>query len=216
MSILLSRLLQQDAPLPSGADFAVQGITSDSREVKPGFVFAALPGTKVDGSAYIAKAFAAGAVAAICQRGSYQGVGLIIECDNPRRLLALMASRFYDRQPNTIVAVTGTNGKTSVSVFVRQIWAAMGFRAASLGTIGVVGPDGAEYLAHTTPDPVQLAQLVSKLRDDHVQHLAIEASSHGLAQYRLDGLRLTAGAFTNLTQDHLDYHHSFEDRKSVV
>ena len=210
MTILLSRLLQQDASLPSGADVVVLGITSDSRDVKPGYVLAALPGTKVDGSAYIAKAFADGAVAAICQRGSYQGAGLIIESDNPRRLLALMAARFYDRQPDTIVAVTGTNGKTSVSVFVRQIWAAMGFRAASLGTIGVVGPDGSEYLAHTTPDPVQLAALAAKLRDDHVQHLAIEASSHGLAQYRLDGLRLTAGAFTNLTQDHLDYHHSFE------
>jgi UDP-N-acetylmuramoyl-L-alanyl-D-glutamate--2,6-diaminopimelate ligase len=210
MSIMLSRLLQQDAPLPKGGDVSVIGITSDSREVKTGFVFAALPGTKVDGSAYIAKAFANGAVAAIAQRGSYQGAGLVIESDNPRRLLALMAARFYDRQPDTIVAVTGTNGKTSVSVFVRQIWAAMGFRAASLGTIGVVGPDGAEYLAHTTPDPVQLAALAAKLRDDHVQHLAIEASSHGLAQYRLDGLRLTAGAFTNLTQDHLDYHYSFE------
>ena len=140
MTILLSRLLQDDAPLPSGGDVVVQGITSDSRDVRPGFVFAALPGTKVDGSAYIAKAFESGAVAAICERGSYRGSGLIVETDNPRRLLALMAARFYDSQPDTIVAVTGTNGKTSVSVFVRQIWTAMGFRAASLGTIGVVGP----------------------------------------------------------------------------
>ena len=210
MTILLSRLLQDDAPLPSGGDVVVQGITSDSRDVRPGFVFAALPGTKVDGSAYIAKAFESGAVAAISERGSYRGSGLIVETDNPRRLLALMAARFYDGQPDTIVAVTGTNGKTSVSVFVRQIWKAMGFRAASLGTIGVVGPDGSEYLAHTTPDPVKLAQMVAKLRDDHVQHLAVEASSHGLAQYRLDGLRLTAGAFTNLTRDHLDYHGTIE------
>lgn len=210
MTVLLSHLLQHDAAMPGGFDVGVQGITSDSREVKSGFVFAALPGTKVDGSAFIAKAFANGAVAAIGLPGSYQGTGLVIETKNPRRLLALMASRLYDRQPDTIVAVTGTNGKTSVSVFVRQIWAAMGFRAASLGTIGVVGPDGAEYLAHTTPDPVQLSALAAKLRDDHVDHLAIEASSHGLAQFRLDGLRLTAGAFTNLTQDHLDYHHSFE------
>ncbi len=210
MTVLLSHLLQHDAAMPDGVDVGVQGITSDSREVKSGFVFAALPGTKVDGSAFIAKAFANGAVAAIGLPGSYQGTGLVIETKNPRRLLALMASRLYDRQPDTIVAVTGTNGKTSVSVFVRQIWAAMGFRAASLGTIGVVGPDGAEYLAHTTPDPVQLSALAAKLRDDHVDHLAIEASSHGLAQFRLDGLRLTAGAFTNLTQDHLDYHHSFE------
>ena len=210
MTVLLSKLLQQDAALPQGGDVAVHGITSDSRAVKPGFVFAGLPGTKVDGSAYVAQAFASGAVAAVCASGSYSGAGAVVETDNPRKLLALMAARFYDRQPDTIVAVTGTNGKTSVSVFVRQIWAAMGFRAASLGTIGVVGPDGSEYLAHTTPDPVQLAQLAAKLRDDHVQHLAIEASSHGLAQYRLDGMRLTAGAFTNLTRDHLDYHSTLE------
>ena len=210
MTVLLSRLLQHDAALPKGGDVFVEGITSDSRAVKPGFVFAGLPGTKVDGSAYVEQAFASGAIAAICQTGSYKGAGAVIETKNPRRLLALIAARFYDRQPDTIVAVTGTNGKTSVSVFVRQIWAAMGFRAASLGTIGVVGPDGSEYLAHTTPDPVQLAQIAAKLRDDHVQHLAIEASSHGLAQYRLDGLRLTAGAFTNLTRDHLDYHTTLE------
>lgn len=210
MTVLLSRLLQHDAALPLSGDVLVEGITADSRAVKLGFVFAGLPGTKVDGIAYVVQAFANGAVAAVCQSGSYSGAGAVIETDNPRRLLALMAARFYDRQPDTIVAVTGTNGKTSVSVFVRQIWAKMGFRAASLGTIGVVGPDGAEYLAHTTPDPVQLAQLAAKLRDDHVQHLAIEASSHGLAQFRLDGLRLTAGAFTNLTRDHLDYHSTLE------
>ena len=119
MTVLLSRLLQHDAPSPSSGDVVIHGITSDSREVRPGFVFAALPGTKVDGSTFIERAFASGAVATICQRGSYKGTGLIIETDNPRRLLALMAARFYDRQPDTIVAVTGTNGKTSVSVFVR-------------------------------------------------------------------------------------------------
>ena len=210
MTVLLSRLLQKDAALPKGGDLVVEGITSDSRAVKPGFIFAALPGTKVDGGAYVMQAFANGAVAAICKTGSYNGVEAVIETENPHRLLALMAARFYDRQPDTIVAVTGTNGKTSVSVFVRQIWAAMGFRAASLGTIGVVGPVGSEYLTHTTPGPVQLAQLAAKLRDDHVQHLAIEASSHGLAQCRMDGLRLTAGAFTNLTRDHLDYHLTLE------
>jgi UDP-N-acetylmuramoyl-L-alanyl-D-glutamate--2,6-diaminopimelate ligase len=207
----LSHLLQQDATLPFGGDVQVRGLTADSREVEPGFVFAALPGTKVDGRAFITQAFAKGAVAVICQRGTHKGTGAIIETDNPRRMLALMAARFYDRQPDTIVAVTGTNGKTSVAVFVRQIWEAMGFRAASLGTIGVVGPQGTEYLAHTTPDPVQLQKLVAGLRDNQVQHLAIEASSHGLSQFRLDGLRLTAGAFTNLTRDHLDYHATFED-----
>jgi UDP-N-acetylmuramoyl-L-alanyl-D-glutamate--2,6-diaminopimelate ligase len=211
MSQTLSRLVMQDAPLPKGAGILISGITADSRAVEPGFVFAALPGTKVDGNQFISQAFAKGAAAAICQKGTYHGDGLIVESDNPRQLLALIAARFYERQPDTIVAVTGTNGKTSVSVFVRQIWEAMGFRAASLGTIGVVGPSGSEYLAHTTPDPVQLQKLAAKLRDDHVQHLAIEASSHGLSQYRLDGLRFTAGAFTNLTRDHLDYHATVED-----
>ncbi len=162
MTIPLSRLLKHDAPLPQGGDVVIHGLTADSREVKPGFLFAALPGAKVDGASYIDNAFKAGAVAALARTGAYKGKHPVIAVDNPRRLLALLAARFYERQPDTIVAVTGTNGKTSVSVFVRQIWAAMGFRAASLGTIGVVGPDGAQYLAHTTPDPVQLAELAAR------------------------------------------------------
>ncbi len=205
MSIRLSHLLLDDAQLPKIGDVQIAGMTSDSREVQAGFVFVALPGTKADGASFIPQAIKQGAVAVVCQSASFSG-DTTIQSDNPRRLLSLMAARFYDRQPDTVVAVTGTNGKTSVTVFVRQIWEAMGFRAASLGTIGVVGPNGSEYLSHTTPDPVKLHALAAKLRDDHVQHLAIEASSHGLAQYRLDGLRLTAGAFTNLTRDHLDYH----------
>ena len=211
MTVLLSHLLKQDAPLPQGGDMAISGVTADSRKVEPGFLFAALPGSKVDGAQFIASALAAGAAAVICETGAAKGQGPLIPVAEPRRLLALVAARFYDLQPETIVAVTGTNGKTSVAVFVRQIWAAMGFRAASLGTIGVVGPEGAKYLAHTTPDPVQLAALCAELRHDGVKHLAIEASSHGLEQNRLDGLRLTAGAFTNITRDHLDYHGSFEN-----
>jgi UDP-N-acetylmuramoyl-L-alanyl-D-glutamate--2,6-diaminopimelate ligase len=211
MTKSLKQLLQHNALISEADNVLVHGITSDSRQVKPGFVFFALSGTKLDGAKYIAQALDNGASAIICQTGSYQGQGLVIESDNPRLLLALMAARFQDRQPDTIVAVTGTNGKTSVAVFVRQIWAAMGFRAASLGTIGVVGPEGTQYLGHTTPDPVQLSQIAANLRDDHVQHLAIEASSHGLSQYRLDGLRLTAGGFTNLTRDHLDYHATIEE-----
>ncbi len=207
---MLSRLLLNDAPLPPGADLAIAGITSDSRVVKPGFVFAALPGTKADGANFIPQALAQGAVAVLCKTGAYKGDGSIIAVENPRRMLALMASRFYDSQPDTIVAVTGTNGKTSVAVFVRQIWEAMGFRPASLGTVGIIGPSGASYLGHTTPDPVELAKLAADLVEDHVDHLAIEASSHGLEQNRLDGLRLTAGAFTNITRDHLDYHLTFE------
>jgi UDP-N-acetylmuramoyl-L-alanyl-D-glutamate--2,6-diaminopimelate ligase len=207
MSLRLSRLLLDDAALPLGSDPIIEGITADSREVKPGFVFVALPGVKADGATFIPQALAQGAVAVVSEKGESGS----IKSDNPRRLLALMAARFYDRQPDTVVAVTGTNGKTSVSVFVRQIWEQMGFRAASLGTIGVVGPSGSTYLSHTTPDPVKLHQMMAELAEDKVEHLAIEASSHGLSQNRLDGLRLTAAAFTNLSRDHLDYHASMED-----
>ena len=210
MSAALSHLLKSDVPLPQGDDVSIGGITDDSRAVKPGFLFVALAGSKADGASYIDQALANGAAAVIATNGAYAGPHKIISVENPRRILALAASRFYDRQPETIIAVTGTNGKTSVSVFVRQIWEAMGFRAASLGTIGVVGPHSSKYLAHTTPGPVQLAQLSAELRDDGVKHLAIEASSHGLEQNRLDGLLLAAGGFTNLTRDHLDYHSTFE------
>ena len=161
MSVALSHLLQSDASLPPGGDVPILGITDDSRAVKSGFLFVALAGSKVDGASYIDQAFAHGAVAVIASNGAYAGPNKVIAVENPRRILALAASRFHDRQPETIIAVTGTNGKTSVSVFVRQIWEAMGFRAASLGTIGVVGPQGAKYLAHTTPGPVQLAQLAA-------------------------------------------------------
>ncbi len=207
----LQRLLAQDAPVPQGAgDVLVSGITSDSRAVQPGFIFAALHGTKSDGASFIPQALSAGASAVIVAKGVYNGPGLVIAVENPRLLLAQVAARFYGKQPDTIVAVTGTNGKTSVAVFVRQIWAEMGFRAASLGTIGIVGPEGTAKLEHTTPDPVQLQESVAALAKDGIEHLAIEASSHGLAQHRLDGLRFTAGAFTNLTRDHLDYHGSFD------
>lgn len=206
----LATIIGKDAAVPFGAEgVVVTGITADSCAVQPGFVFAALPGTKVDGTSFIAAAFAQGAIAAIAPHGTIAD-GLIIATDNPRLLLAKMAARLSGEQPDTIIAVTGTNGKTSVAVFVRQIWEAMGFRAASLGTIGVVGPSGSEYLQHTTPDPVQLHALAAKLKEDHVDHLVVEASSHGLAQYRLDGLRLTAGGFTNITRDHLDYHETFD------
>jgi UDP-N-acetylmuramoyl-L-alanyl-D-glutamate--2,6-diaminopimelate ligase len=207
MANRLVSLVGQDGGVPAGAgDIAALGITADSRRVAPGFIFAALPGSKVDGTRFIPQALAQGAVAVIAQRGAYQGPGVVIETDNPRRLYALMVARLSGPQPDTIVAVTGTNGKTSVAAFVRQIWSALGFRAASLGTIGVVGPSGAQYLSHTTPDPVELHAIAAGLKQDHVDHLAIEASSHGLDQFRLDGLRLCAGGFTNLTRDHMDYH----------
>jgi UDP-N-acetylmuramoyl-L-alanyl-D-glutamate--2,6-diaminopimelate ligase len=125
---------------------------------------------------------------------------------NPRRRLALMAARFYGAQPKTIAAVTGTNGKTSVAAFAMQLWQALGLPAASLGTLGVRGDGLALPLALTTPDPVTLHRLLADVQCRGIEHLAIEASSHGLDQYRLDGVRMAAGAFTNLTRDHMDYH----------
>jgi len=189
---------------------AIAGLTADSREVKPGYVFAALPGSAANGAAFITNAVAAGAVAVVAPKGITAKVP-VIAAENPRRLFALMAARFFGAQPDLVVAVTGTNGKTSVAAFVREIWVSMGFRAASLGTVGVVSPSGTIELAHTTPDPVKLHEIMAGLAADRVRHLAIEASCHGLSQYRLDGLRMSAAAFTNLTRDHLDYHASFAD-----
>lgn len=210
MTISLATLAGTDATIPAAAGaMRIAGLTADSREVKPGFLFAALPGTSVDGAKFIADAVAAGAAAVLAPPGASASVP-VVHSDNPRRLFALMAARYFGRQPDLIVAVTGTSGKTSIASFAREIWTAMGMRAASLGTIGVVSPSGTFELDHTTPDPVRLQQAVAQLKADHVDHLAIEASSHGLDQYRLDGLRLSAGAFTNLSHDHLDYHPSKE------
>lgn len=214
MSVLLSRLLADDAVLPQGAnDAAISGVTADSRQVRPGYLFAALPGSKVDGAQFIPQAVEAGAAAVITGKSAQapQARSIVIKSENPHQLFARIASRFAGSQPDIIVAVTGTNGKTSVAAFVREIWKSMGFRAASIGTVGIVGPAGEEYLAHTTPDPVKLHHALASLTQDHVTHLAMEASSHGLAQFRLDGVQLAAGGFTNLTRDHLDYHASFED-----
>lgn len=212
MSLSLARIVGDDGIVPpDSASLKVTGITSDSREARPGYLFVAIPGGTTDGAAYISDARAKGAAAVAGLPGLIKGQGPFVETDNPRLLLAAAAARFYARQPHTIAAVTGTNGKTSVSVFVRQIWESMGFRAASMGTIGVISPLGIEDATHTTPDPAHLHETLARLADNHVEHLAIEASSHGLAQYRLHGLRLTAASFTNLTQDHLDYHHGMDD-----
>ena len=130
--------------------------------------------------------------------------------ENARRALALAAANFFPRQPSTIAAVTGTSGKTSVAAFTRQIWTALGLQAASIGTIGVVSPKGETYGSLTTPDPVELHRTLDQLAGEGVTHLALEASSHGLDQHRLDGVRIAAGAFTNLSRDHLDYHPTIE------
>jgi UDP-N-acetylmuramoyl-L-alanyl-D-glutamate--2,6-diaminopimelate ligase len=210
MEFAIERLFEGIAELPPQlAGTKVAGVASDSRRVKPGDVFIAMSGLATDGVKFIDDARAKGAVAVVSEVKPGHRTLPHIVTSNSRRALALLAARVFPEQPETIVAVTGTNGKTSVAVFVRQIWETMGFRAASLGTTGVIGPGGsAQHLSHTTPDPLELHSLVASLRKDQVKHLVLEASSHGLDQHRLDGLRLTAGAFTNLTHDHLDYHAS--------
>jgi UDP-N-acetylmuramoyl-L-alanyl-D-glutamate--2,6-diaminopimelate ligase len=195
------------------ADIDVRGVTADSRSVKPGDIFVAIAGGKTDGLRFIAPAVAAGAVAVLAERmpdAPLPAGVAFARVGNARRALALIAAKFYPRQPHIIAAITGTSGKTSVAAFTRQIWTALGHRAASIGTIGVVSPRGETYGSLTTPDPVVLHQSIDQLAGDGVTHLAIEASSHGLDQYRLDGLRIAAGAFTNITRDHLDYHLNFE------
>ena len=192
----------------TAADPEVVGVTADSRKVEPGWLFAALAGSKADGATYAAQAVDKGAGAVLTGADTTLGdVGVpVLGADDPRRALALVAARFFADQPATIVAVTGTSGKTSVAAFVRQIWAHHGLAAASIGTIGIVKPDGAAYGSLTTPDPVDLARDLASLAHEGVTHVALEASSHGLDQHRLDGVRVSAGAFTNLSRDHLDYH----------
>jgi UDP-N-acetylmuramoyl-L-alanyl-D-glutamate--2,6-diaminopimelate ligase len=191
---------------------AASGVTADSRKVKSGDVFVAVPGTKTDGFAFAAQAAAAGAAAIVGEgdRPALPSGTPFVRVSNARRALSLIAARIYPRQPNVIAAVTGTSGKTSVAAFTRQIWAALGYAAASIGTIGVVTGSREVFGSLTTPDPVDLHRTLSELAGEGVTHLAMEASSHGLDQHRLDGVRVAAGAFTNLTRDHLDYHPSVE------
>ena len=186
------------------------GITADSRRVAPGFLFAALPGSHADGRAFIADAVSRGAVAVLAPQGTAWPPGVpprpLLEDPEPRRRLAQLAAGLAGRQPRTVVGVTGTNGKTSTVEFLRQIWAAGDKPAASLGTLGLTAPGFEPGPGLTTPDPVSLAETLAALARAGVQHAAMEASSHGLDQFRLDGVRLAAAAFTNLTRDHLDYH----------
>jgi UDP-N-acetylmuramoyl-L-alanyl-D-glutamate--2,6-diaminopimelate ligase len=194
------------------AGIDITGIAADSRKVKAGFLFFAIAGARADGAHFARAAAAAGAVAVAAEQ---RPDGLLAEVvfvpvANARRALALAAAKFFTRQPGIIAAVTGTSGKTSVAAFTRQIWSALGFPAASIGTIGVVSPTAETYGSLTTPDPVELHRTLDQLAGEGVTHLALEASSHGLDQRRLDGVRIAAGAFTNLSRDHLDYHPTIE------
>ncbi|MDE3061201.1 MAG: UDP-N-acetylmuramoyl-L-alanyl-D-glutamate--2,6-diaminopimelate ligase [Pseudomonadota bacterium] len=212
----------------------ITGITLDSRQVQPGFLFAALKGAQTDGSRFIPQAVQAGAAAVLCDRETAVAETnlAIIRAENPRLALAHMAAAFYGRQPAHMAAVTGTDGKTSTCDFFRQFWHHMGQSSASIGTLGAIvtpppvggrsggglahtteqtspdpnPPPMGEGISGTTPDPVQLHKLLAELHDKHILYTGMEASSHGLDQYRLDGVKLEAAAFTNLTRDHLDYH----------
>jgi UDP-N-acetylmuramoyl-L-alanyl-D-glutamate--2,6-diaminopimelate ligase len=204
----LRDLFSDDATIdPQAEAVVVTGLATDSRAVKPGDLFFALAGHKTDGARFIDAAIASGAVA-IAGDQPPQGVCRVpfVLTPNPRRALALAAAKFYPRQPATIAAVTGTSGKTSVAAFTRQIWQRLGHASASIGTIGLVSPKRTIYGSLTTPDPIALHRQLEEIESDGVTHLAFEASSHGLDQYRLDGVRIAAGGFTNLSRDHMDYH----------
>jgi len=198
---------------PAFGEVEIVALAADSRDVRPGWLFAALPGAKADGAHFVADAIAKGAAAVLVKGDAPipvpDGVALL-KAPEPRQAFARLAARFWGQQPRTIVAVTGTSGKTSVADFARQIFDHLGHSAASLGTLGVVKGGAATYGALTTPDPVTLHQTLARLAQDGITHLAMEASSHGLDQYRLDGVALRAAAFTNLGRDHLDYHPSME------
>ena len=202
------------------ADREIFGLTADSRQVRPGYLFAALPSSVADGALngadFVPDAVRRGAAAVLGPPGLRAALESsievpVIEDREPRRRLALLAARFYAAQPETIAAVTGTSGKSSVVDFTRQIWMALGRNGASLGTLGVISAAGERKLAHTTPDPIVLHGTLAELAELGIDHLALEASSHGLEQRRLDGVLVKAAAFTNLSRDHLDYHADEED-----
>ncbi len=175
-------------------------------------LFAALAGSKGDGAAYVQDAVSKGAAAVLLPAGVDTSASVpVLRTGDARRALARMAARFYGRQPEHVVAVTGTSGKTSIAAFTRQIWTMCGLKAASIGTTGVVSPTRDEYGSLTTPEPVALARLMAELADEGVTHASMEASSHGLDQRRLDGVTLRAAGFSNLGRDHMDYHPTVED-----
>ena len=194
------------------ASIDICGISADSRTVQPGYLFAALAGVEADGRSFVGQAIENGAAAILTQEPMVAGVP-VVTSDNPRRDLALMAARFFEVQPPHIAAITGTNGTTSSAGFLRQLFAAANYKAASLGTLGIDMGGGAieATLDHTTPEPVRLHAALRDLVAHQVTHLAMEASSHGLAQYRLDGVHLSLAGFTNLSRDHLDYHAGAEE-----
>lgn len=201
----------------TGGDVAVTGVALDSRKVARGALFAALPGTRVHGAAFVRTALSMGAGAILTDRAGAEIAGpdmagspaALVVVEDARAALAHAAALWFGAQPDTVVAVTGTNGKTSVASFTRQIWAALGHEAVNVGTTGVEGAFAAPGI-HTTPDPLTLHRLLADMAASGIGHVAMEASSHGLDQRRMEAVRLAAAGFTNLTQDHLDYHGDME------
>ncbi|ULO23537.1 UDP-N-acetylmuramoyl-L-alanyl-D-glutamate--2,6-diaminopimelate ligase [Methylocystis sp. SB2] len=208
--MLISELLATPDLEPALRGLAVSGLTADSRMARSGFAFFAIPGHAGDGMSYVADAKSRGACVVVAQRRADSPLPLVV-VDDVRRALALAAARFFSRQPSMIAAVTGTSGKTSVVAFLRQIWAALGHEAASLGTVGIVDSRGAHYGALTTPGPVELHRTLDELAGRGVTHLAMEASSLGIDQRRLDGMRVDVAGFTNFSRDHLDHHADMEE-----
>ena len=203
MMARLSDLIQRDL----ASDPEISGVTADSRKVRPGFLFVALPGSRADGRSFIPAALDAGAAAVLAPDDVSGLPAPVVHASDLRRAYALAAKAFYGAQPKTCVAVTGTNGKTSVAVFCRQIFERLGHKSASMGTLGVrAGDEQLTPPGLTTPDAADVSRLLAELARKGVTHLALEASSHGVDQRRLDGVEITAAGFTNLTQDHLDYH----------
>ncbi|MEM9343470.1 MAG: UDP-N-acetylmuramoyl-L-alanyl-D-glutamate--2,6-diaminopimelate ligase [Pseudomonadota bacterium] len=203
-------------PVPGGSETFVTGLSVDSREVRAGHLFAAMPGTEVHGARFTDAAVENGAAAILTDiegaRMAREQLGdravPLVVAEDPRQALAYAAALWFGQQPDAVVAVTGTNGKTSVATFTRQLWMAMGIEAVNIGTTGVEGCYSAR-LAHTTPDPITLHRILAEVADEGIEHAVMEASSHGLDQRRVDGVRICAAAFTNFSQDHLDYHETF-------
>ncbi len=215
---VVKSLAQLGLTARGGQEARVTGLTVDSRAVAQGHLFAALPGAKVHGAQFVPAALEAGASAILtdaagaeqCEAAVREAGAALIIAAEPRAALSYAAALWFGKQPETIVAVTGTNGKTSVASFTRQIWQALGMPAVNLGTTGVEG-DWEYPLNHTTPEPITLHRALAAAANEGITNAAMEASSHGLDQRRLDAVHLKAAGFTNFTQDHLDYHHTFEE-----
>jgi UDP-N-acetylmuramoyl-L-alanyl-D-glutamate--2,6-diaminopimelate ligase len=213
---LSSLIASSDGLTLHGKDVDITGLAADSREVKPGYLFVAIPGVRHDGRTYIDEALRYGAVAVLAPEGtSITPQAAFVTTPEIRRTVSQIAARFYPRQPEIVAAVTGTSGKTSTAQFARELWQALGYKSASIGTLGLVTAEEARYGSLTTPDAITLHKLLEETAHNGITRLAVEASSHGLALHRLDDVRVKIGGFTNLSHDHLDFHETMENYLAV-